>query len=211
MRQHLFLALTDPTSGREADFNTWYDQHHIQDVVDFCPGFVRGRRYWRVSTTSEREGQSWQSIALYDLEADDVAALHANVFANVSRFTPGNGVYAPDHAAWVYTPVHGGPIPAFEQGCDDSRIVIFAFFDSDPSTYIEGGSSDAIILERSPDQREGQFPTWRYLVARDVPADQAEQEARRIGSAEAPAALWIYSSRGELHVSNADASRAIVD
>lgn len=198
MRHHLFLALSDPTPHREAEFHRWYDAHHLQDVVDFCPGFVRGRRYWR----EEAAGQpAWQSLAVYDLEADDVAALHARVSENVGRFTPSGGVFAPDHAAWVYTPVDGGAIPSFSEGSGGERVVLLVFFDEKPAADV--------VLERHPDQRRGEAPAWPYLVVQDVPASDAAQEAERVAAEQRPSALWVFSSRGGLHVTDAERAAAL--
>lgn len=206
MRHHLFLALSDPAPEREAEFHDWYDRHHLQDVVDFCPGFARGRRYWRGDVQPADGGLKWQSLAIYDLEADDVAALHANVSANVGRFTPSNGVFAPDHAAWVYTPVDGGAIPALPQGGDSGRAILLAFFDSAPAVDPHAQRQTGIVMERHPDQRRGESPSWRYLIIRDVPAGDAGREAGRIAEEEQPAALWIYHARGRLHVTNPEAA-----
>lgn len=198
MRHHLFLALSDPTPHREDEFHRWYDAHHLQDVVDFCPGFARGRRYWR----EEAAGQpAWQSLAVYDLEADDVAELHARVSDNVSRFTPSHGVFAPDHAAWVYTPVDGGAVPALKDGSDGERVVLLAFFDERPA-------GDA-VLERSPDQRRGESPAWPYLVVSDLPAGEAEEQVERVVNEQRPAALWIFHSRGGLHVTDAEKAASL--
>jgi hypothetical protein len=201
MRHHLFLALSDPTPHRDDEFHRWYDAHHLQDVVDFCPGFVRGRRYWR-DGAQQVEGQpAWRSLAIYDLEADDVAALHARVSENVSRFTPSGGVFAPDHAAWVYTPVDGGATPSFAEGGDGERVVLLAFFDELPA-------GDA-VLERNSDQRRGESPAWPYLVVRDVPASDAGEQVERIVVEQRPSALWIFRSRGGLHVTDAEKAASL--
>ena len=39
-----FFAFTNPTSGKEDEYNTWYDEHHLKDVIN-VPGFVSARRF----------------------------------------------------------------------------------------------------------------------------------------------------------------------
>ena len=43
--RYIFLALTNPADGREDEFNAWYDEHHIPEVVRYGRGFLGGRRY----------------------------------------------------------------------------------------------------------------------------------------------------------------------
>lgn len=211
MRNHVFLALSDPAPGREAEFHPWYDRYHLQDVVDLCPGFARGRRYWRADVMSGEASAKWRSLAIYDLEADDVAALHENVSANVSQFTPANGVFAPDHAAWVYTPVNSDTTPRFQTGADGERVVLLAFFDTDPSVIADVDLDATIVLKRNPNQRRGESPTWDYLVIRDVPATEAHRDAARIMARDQPSELWVYHSRGTLHVTDINVARSIAD
>ena len=44
MPKYTFLAFTNPTPGKEHEFNTWYDEHHLKDVIDVS-GFVSARRF----------------------------------------------------------------------------------------------------------------------------------------------------------------------
>ena len=41
---HLFFVLTNPTAGMEAEYNRWYDDQHIPDVLA-VPGFVGVQRF----------------------------------------------------------------------------------------------------------------------------------------------------------------------
>ena len=101
------MALTNPEPGKEPEFNAWYDQHHLREVVEYGSGMVRGRRY-RLSD-EQRPGQEappWRYLALYDLECDDVADYHRGPWI-VDRppLVPFQGLVRPDHAAWIYTPM----------------------------------------------------------------------------------------------------------
>ena len=40
----LQLAYSNPKPGREQEYNDWYDDHHLPDVVGI-PGYVSGQRY----------------------------------------------------------------------------------------------------------------------------------------------------------------------
>ena len=69
MQSYLFIALTKPVAGAEADYHLWYDEQHLHDVLDM-PGFLSARRYRLVPPS----GGSWQYLALYEFESDDPEA-----------------------------------------------------------------------------------------------------------------------------------------
>ena len=43
--RHAFLALTNPSPGREAEFNAWYDTYHLKEVIRYGTGMRGGRRF----------------------------------------------------------------------------------------------------------------------------------------------------------------------
>lgn len=73
MPKYLFLAFTNPTEGQEEEFNRWYDEQHIPDVID-VPGFISARRFrlddtqYPLNTVPNRH----RYLALYEIETDDV-------------------------------------------------------------------------------------------------------------------------------------------
>jgi len=68
MAAQKLIVLSNPTSGKEAEFNDWYDNTHVPDVLD-VPGVVRARRY-KVLSESE-----WSYAAIYELDCDNPATL----------------------------------------------------------------------------------------------------------------------------------------
>lgn len=77
MSRYLFLAFTNPVTGRENEYNTWYDTHHVRDVVD-VPGFICGQRY-RLAAAQFPLSQgepAHRYLALYEIESDDLAATY---------------------------------------------------------------------------------------------------------------------------------------
>jgi hypothetical protein len=96
------MALTNPVKGSEAEFEEWYDQRHIGEVLSI-PGFVTAQRY-RLSP-KQRAGVTpqWEFLALYEYDGD-VETIHDNVVAHRNQMTL-SGACAPDHTAWVYSPI----------------------------------------------------------------------------------------------------------
>jgi len=74
MAKYMFLALTNPVEGKENEFNEWYDQHHVPDVIN-VPGFVSGQRFKLSDAQFGGEAsKQYKYLALYEIETDDLAA-----------------------------------------------------------------------------------------------------------------------------------------
>jgi hypothetical protein len=81
MRQQIGLALLQlewqvPTDRDDA-FNRWYDYEHLSDMVA-VPGFLGGRRFWRVDDCNFASPSPYQYLTLYQLESE--AALYTEAF-----------------------------------------------------------------------------------------------------------------------------------
>ncbi|WP_298176953.1 DUF4286 family protein [Saccharomonospora sp.] len=74
---YLFLVQSDPLPGREDEYNDWYTNQHLHDVVA-VPGFVSAQRF-RLADY-QREGNpepAYRYIALYEIEGPLEEALSA--------------------------------------------------------------------------------------------------------------------------------------
>ena len=77
MTTHRLLAFTNPVAGREDEFNRWYDEQHVPDLLA-VPGIVSAQRFALSDATGEGQSQ-WSYLALYELETDDPDALMKEV------------------------------------------------------------------------------------------------------------------------------------
>lgn len=102
MTNHLFFALTNPVKGKEAEFTEWYDKRHLAEVLSI-PGFVAAQRYQLSPEQRAGETPPWEFLALYEFSGD-IESIHETVHENRHRMTLSEAC-APDHAAWVYSPV----------------------------------------------------------------------------------------------------------
>lgn len=74
-KRHKFLVLTNPVEGREREYNTWYDNVHVPDVLK-VPGVVAAQRFGRsIAGADPRYGY----MAIYELETDDPQAVIADI------------------------------------------------------------------------------------------------------------------------------------
>jgi hypothetical protein len=68
MAKFTFLVLTNAVAGREEEFNRWYTEQHVPDVLR-VPGIVSARRFKRTAQQRSAAQQPWQYMALYECDA----------------------------------------------------------------------------------------------------------------------------------------------
>ena len=77
MARHHLLAFTNPITKHKNEFNRWYDERHVPDLLA-VPGFVSAQRFALTDATGQgRPG--WTYLALYELETDDPDGLMTEV------------------------------------------------------------------------------------------------------------------------------------
>ncbi|AII10804.1 hypothetical protein [Rhodococcus opacus] len=90
MTQAILVAYAQPVSDeREPEFNHWYDEVHIPQVVERIPGIVGGSRYKfadiQLVPTAPAPDRSY--LAVYQLDTDDLAATVERLGAALSDGT----------------------------------------------------------------------------------------------------------------------------
>jgi hypothetical protein len=193
--KHIFLALTNPVAGREAEFNRWYDEFHLGEVVRYGKGMRGGRRF-RLSDV-QRPGQArppWTYLAWYDFEHEDLSEYHRKPWIVAKPpLKPFAGLVADDHAGWVYTPIGertGLPAAAGREASAD-RFLFFAFTNAAEGQeaafnawYDQQHLPEIVAMlpgflagrrfRAAPEQRTTQPPPpWRYLAVYEVQAADA--------------------------------------
>ena len=86
MSRYMLAAFSKPTEGREAEYNSWYNNIHLPEVLT-VPGFSSAQRFKvQVPMVGEMPGRY---LALYQMEADSpeavAAAKQALMSANTQR------------------------------------------------------------------------------------------------------------------------------
>jgi hypothetical protein len=77
MAKYKFLVFTNARDGRDAEFNAWYDDVHLAEVVE-VPGFTGAERYALRPQPGEPP-PTHEYLAIYDMETDDVSATLAGL------------------------------------------------------------------------------------------------------------------------------------
>jgi hypothetical protein len=96
MQRGILAVQTDPRTGEEGQFNAWYDQAHVPEILS-TEGFILGRRFRAVSTSGTPNGAGdWSKyLAIYDIASADIAASYQSL---LERFRSGT-MTAADHVS----------------------------------------------------------------------------------------------------------------
>lgn len=77
-KRAVLLVTTNPVSEeREGEFNTWYDQVHIPQILQRVPGITGCTRYRHDDGGPGRPDHRY--LAVYEIEADDPAGVVATL------------------------------------------------------------------------------------------------------------------------------------
>lgn len=80
MNRYTFVVLTNPVPGQEEEYNRWYDEQHIPDVLTI-PGIIEAKRFQKTPDQSAMGNSLSPFLALYTIETDDLAATLAELQA----------------------------------------------------------------------------------------------------------------------------------
>lgn len=105
MAKHVFVVFTNPLEGREDDYNAWYSDVHLQDVLQI-PGIITAQRF-KLSDVQRDPGPfPWRYLALYEIETDDLkhtlAVLRER--AGTSAMVISDAVAA-ERTGWFFQPI----------------------------------------------------------------------------------------------------------
>ena len=67
------VVLSNPREGREDEFNKWYDEVHLPDLLAI-PGVTAGARY-RVHHLEGMPSPAYRYLAIYELDGEPEAVL----------------------------------------------------------------------------------------------------------------------------------------
>lgn len=77
-RHALLLVTTNPVSpDKEQEFNTWYNETHIPEIVERIPGITGARRYEAASSNAAVPDHRY--LAIYEIDDPDPTAVAAQL------------------------------------------------------------------------------------------------------------------------------------
>ena len=64
MLKHKLLVLSNPVDGRSVEYNNWYDDVHLKEVLEL-DGMTSAERF------TLADNGKWKYLAIYELDTDD--------------------------------------------------------------------------------------------------------------------------------------------
>lgn len=107
MPRYNLIALTNAKTGRDDEFNDWYDNVHLADVLKL-PGVIAAQRF-RLSDTQHRPGPfEHRYMAVYEIEIDDVRKTLDELRAvSGSDRMPLSPALQDERMVWIMEPITG--------------------------------------------------------------------------------------------------------
>ncbi len=69
----LYTVKSNPVSGREDEFNAWYTDVHMAEVLRI-PGFLSAQRF-ELASQQMQPDQSHNYMAVYEIDGDDISGV----------------------------------------------------------------------------------------------------------------------------------------
>ncbi len=100
MRKFTYVVLTDPVPGKEDEYNQWYDQQHLPDVLAI-DGIESAQRYRLVDG---QKGVPHRYLALYHLDTDDPEKVLAQLSerSNTPAMPMSDALDGANLSAWLF-------------------------------------------------------------------------------------------------------------
>jgi hypothetical protein len=101
MSKHILLLLTNPVEGREDEFNKWYDERHMPDVLN-VPGIISGQRFELSSAQPMKAPYPWSYFAFYEIETGDIDSVVKEIVARSGTdLMPRGNAMKPERQAYI--------------------------------------------------------------------------------------------------------------
>jgi hypothetical protein len=108
MQRYKFVVMSNPTEGRDEEYNDWYQNCHLPELLQL-DGIVSAQRFQQ--TRNLREGESYRYMVIYEIETDDIDAVIANLVqtAEAGQLTMSDAIDA-DNSYAVFYQESGEPV-----------------------------------------------------------------------------------------------------
>jgi hypothetical protein len=69
MAKQILVVVTNPVPGKEGEYNRWYNEQHLNDVLRVVPGMVAAQRFELAYDAAK--SLPGRYLAIYEMETDD--------------------------------------------------------------------------------------------------------------------------------------------
>ena len=102
INQAILLGLMNAVEGEEAEFNRWYDEQHLDDVLAI-PGMISARRFHVVENPDNPDATPWRYLTIYEVEPDAIATIPAELRRRIGeKIIPISEALASERVGWFF-------------------------------------------------------------------------------------------------------------
>ena len=100
--KHIVVVLTEPTEGREAEYNDYYEKLHLDEVL--ATTLMTSAQRFKLSC---QQGMACPLpyLALYEVEADDAKEVLANLNATRAQRVQSDALNRDTAGVWVFSEI----------------------------------------------------------------------------------------------------------
>lgn len=112
MPKYTYIVLTNAKDGREAEYNDWYDNQHLADVLAI-PGMVGAKRFYAAPEMVASGLAKWNFLAIYDIDTDDLDVTMAELVkrAGTQAMLISDALNVENAHAMAYLPMASKQVP----------------------------------------------------------------------------------------------------
>jgi hypothetical protein len=104
MANHLLVVLSNAQDGADEQFNRWYTETHLGDILTL-PGYSAAQRFKLSETQLSGDDLPYRYLAIYEVDADDVASAAESLRSNTGSMVIDPALDRARTVAWFYTPI----------------------------------------------------------------------------------------------------------
>ena len=106
MAQHRLIVFSEPIEGREDEYNKWYDEVHLREVVAI-DGFVAAQRFKLSEAQFDASGAGIPAryLAIYEIESENVATVLDSLMGAGDKMTMSDALNSSEAKAWSFSAI----------------------------------------------------------------------------------------------------------
>lgn len=102
MAKQLFLVLSEPVEGSEDEYNEWYENVHLDEVIGTSA--VTCAQRFKLADSRGAEAPN-RYLAVYEVDADDPADVFKSIDEKGAERNNTDALNRATIGAWVFTPI----------------------------------------------------------------------------------------------------------
>jgi hypothetical protein len=103
MARHILMVLSNAKEGRDEEFNAWYDNTHLGDVLK-VEGFTAAQRF-KLADSQMMPGCPYGYLAIYEVETENLEQSVKALGASVGQMVITEAMDVANTAMWTFSPI----------------------------------------------------------------------------------------------------------